>query len=105
MTRRRTEPEGWVGLIAAIVEDAPRLEGAACVGQSELFDARGDGEPWEAAQRRQQAAQRICRWACPAEPQCVAWFESLVPAVRPRGVVAGVIPGDAPPGRPKSASA
>lgn len=97
---RQPVPEGWVGLIAAIIAGTPPLPGAACAGRSELFDPRGDNEPYETTQRRQEAARRICEWTCPVQPECRRWVDSLKPAERPRGVIAGVIPGYTPPGRP-----
>lgn len=100
---RQPAPEGWVGLIAAIIADTPSLPGAACAGRSELFDPRRDNEPYEAMQRRQEAARRIREWTCPVQPERRSWVESLKPTERPRGVIAGVIPGDAPPGRPRRA--
>ncbi|BBZ03603.1 hypothetical protein MCHIJ_30400 [Mycolicibacterium chitae] len=66
----------------------PLLPGAACVGRSELFDERADHEDPDDRKYRHDKAVRICR-ACPAQPDCTTWFESLPTAQKPTGVIAG----------------
>ena len=69
-----TSVETFLGALAGI----PRLPGALCRGQWELFD---DAElPDEAL--------TLCR-RCPALAACSAWFEGLPPRRRPQGVIAG----------------
>jgi hypothetical protein len=74
---------GWIELIAAIVRRAPRLDGARCRGQHELFDA-DDGPHGEGT----AAAIRLCT-GCPALGACQQWAETLHHAYLPRGVLAG----------------
>lgn len=99
------QPPDWVALVGKILTDTPKLDGAACVGHAALFDPAEPSEPAEQVERRHEAASRICRWSCPRQQECESWVRSLSSRERPRGVVAGLIPGDAPPGRPKKASA
>lgn len=63
------------------LKGVPRLEGARCVGRSELFDEVDDPESVE-------YAVHICR-GCPALAACEDWFNGLRPAARPFGVIAG----------------
>lgn len=67
---------------------APRLDGARCVGRHEWFDlAEPDTDPAE-AKYHQLKALRLCS-GCPALAACSSWFDSLKPAQRPLGVIAG----------------
>lgn len=64
--------------------DAPRLEGAACLGKSDLMDPPEPGEDTD----RLAQAKAVCR-GCPALKQCRAWLNSLPRNKKPSGVVAG----------------
>jgi WhiB family redox-sensing transcriptional regulator len=67
-----------VDALFAALHGIPRLPGALCRGQHQLFD---DADlPDEAL--------AICT-RCPALASCSAWFEALPPRHRPRGVIAG----------------
>jgi hypothetical protein len=69
----------------------PRLPGALCRGEAELFD---DFDlPDEALQ--------LCA-QCPALTDCARWFDSLRPSQRPHGVIAGTV--NRPPRPRKRAS-
>ncbi|MFF0816149.1 hypothetical protein ACFYVR_13500 [Rhodococcus sp. NPDC003318] len=72
MTRRssggRHEP-GPVSLLAAILNDCPNLEHAACRRQHRLFDAALHPEPEADATVAQIAAERLCR-GCPHTTRC-----------------------------------
>jgi hypothetical protein len=46
----------------------PRLDGALCRGEHELF---GSDEPGDV-----EAAVELCSW-CPAKAKCVPWADSL----------------------------
>ena len=60
--------EPWAELVAAIVRGTPRLPGALCRHQPDLFDGDDD-------QDARQAAEFCGR--CPASEPCRAWSESL----------------------------
>ena len=68
----------WEGLAGALT-GIPRLEGANCIGLSELFDSLEDDDIHEAI--------AICE-CCPALTPCRLWADSL-PRSRLEGVVAG----------------
>ncbi len=72
------EPD-TVSLLGSILQDAPPLRGAACVGRAELFDI--DASPDHHAEARD-----ICR-SCPVLAQCGAW--ATAHPRRISGVVAG----------------
>lgn len=85
--------------LLAELNHAPRLPGARCRGQWQLFDAtthmcRGPA-PREVIEAR-QAAVRICV-TCPALSACRTWLASLPQRQRPAGVVAGLINGKSSP--------
>jgi WhiB family redox-sensing transcriptional regulator len=65
---------------------APRLSGAACVGEYDLFDPRDPSDPDR--EDIEAEAIAICH-ACPALFACRAWYDSLPPIKRPFGVTAG----------------
>ena len=75
-----------VGLLLAV--GAPALPGARCRGRAHLFDEPEPGEPAELVEQRHAQALGLCRH-CPALTACAAWLDSLKPAHRPAGVVAG----------------
>ncbi|MEZ0363382.1 WhiB family transcriptional regulator [Mycobacterium sp. pUA109] len=68
-------------LLAKILADTPKLDGAACVDNADVFDA-DDGD-WE-------LAVAICR-SCPALTDCGDWADGLRASDRPAGVVAGQV--------------
>lgn len=72
-------PAPWIELTAAIVRGTPRLRGALCRDQPELFDGDSD-------ETAQQAAQ-LCR-RCPARAPCGTWADTL-PHNAAHGVLAG----------------
>jgi hypothetical protein len=78
--RRKTLHAGepWLTLVAAILQRAPSLAGAACRGHGRLFEARTDAD--------RAAALALCR-RCPALSDCRTWVRSLTKP--PSGVVAG----------------
>lgn len=78
----------WEGLAAAL-NTAPNLHGAACAGQWRLFDPP-DVDAKERADetaRRHDIAKAICA-SCPIFEDCSSWAESLRP-----GEVSGVLAG------------
>jgi hypothetical protein len=76
----RAVEEGWVGLVAAIIEATPRLSGAACIGQPpELFDAAN------ASADDIAAAKALCA-RCDSFAACSQWASGQRHLV---GVVAG----------------
>jgi WhiB family redox-sensing transcriptional regulator len=96
MTRRRKTPAPVplpvVDLLAAILRDTPRLQGARCRTHPEVFDAthpigRGACSTRHHVDAR-AAAVAVCQ-RCPALPACRAWLESLPASQRPSGIVAG----------------
>jgi hypothetical protein len=60
----RGPEQGWLGLIAAIVWNTPKLSEASCKGKSGLFD--GD-QPHQV-----RRARSIC-FACPCLDACREW--------------------------------
>ncbi|MBB2990263.1 hypothetical protein FHR72_001731 [Mycolicibacterium iranicum] len=82
--RRRTIVGApWITLLAAILRDVPRLDGALCAGQPGVFDGR-DGRDGE----HTREAIALCA-QCPAHTACSEWWGTLGVPRRPRGVVAG----------------
>lgn len=62
---KRREVSGEMALLEAILTDRPNLEGAACIGRYELFDATdADSEAY-----RHAAAEAMC-WRCPVRSKC-----------------------------------
>ncbi len=70
-------------LLADLARDFPALPGAACRGQSDLFDI-SDGRDRQAVAR----AQAVCA-NCVARQRCADWLASVPPHRLPTGVVAG----------------
>ena len=87
--KARVTPSPIAELLADLAA-APHLPGAACRAQTALFDATIEdaGRPRTAAALH--AALQVCQ-QCRALGACTAWVDSLDPADRPRGVVAGRI--------------
>lgn len=73
----------------AALSGVPRLEGARCVGHSELWDITDDSTVTE-------YTVDVCS-RCPALAGCRDWLDSLTPAQRPVGVVAGRVVRRKPP--------
>lgn len=65
-----------------------RWTGAACVGEWELFDPRGEHEPAELHALRIEYARAICG-VCPVLTECHATAQNMRPADR-SGVWAGI---------------
>ena len=82
-----------VAAVLALAVAAPALPWARCKGAA-LWDERGDGESRQEAADRHAWAISACR-GCPALRACREWLESLQPAQRPGGVVAGQLVGGA----------
>ena len=79
-----------VTLLARILRGTPHLSGAACIGNSELFDTV---EPLDA-----EPALTLCA-RCPALEPCRTWADS-----QPRNTLSGVVAGQIrlrPDQRPK----
>jgi hypothetical protein len=88
--RIRVTPSPIAELMADLGH-VPRLPAAACRGRAKLFDATipdVSNRPRAAVARRE--ALKVCA-ACSCLRACSAWLDSLDPADRPRGVVAGRI--------------
>lgn len=66
----------------------PRLVGAACVGQPELFDDFRDGETFDQADARHRDALMICG-RCPVRPRCATAADEL--GGKARGVWGGTV--------------
>lgn len=69
---------------------APALPGAKCRGRSLVFDPARRGEHEDAVAQRHLQALLLCD-TCPARLPCEQWLNSLTPAHKPLGVVAGQI--------------
>jgi hypothetical protein len=83
-------------LLGAVL-DAPRLPSPQlCRGKSAVFDEYEDPELVE-------YATHLCQ-SCPALAACGQWLDSLKPARRPRGVVAGRVIRPPQPRKPKAAA-
>ena len=72
--------------LSALVD--PNLFGAACAGKAPLFDGRGKGESWAAAEDRHDQARVICR-TCPVQRSCAQALLDL-PLGQRHGIWAGV---------------
>lgn len=68
--------DGWLGLTSHIVERAPALRGAACVGKTDLFDPQEGRESDPAYELRRDRARRVCH-ECPVVASCVAWVKTI----------------------------
>lgn len=75
----------------------PALPGARCRGRHRLFDL----DPVDSAPQRHAQALTLCS-GCSALQACGDWLDSLTPARRPTGVVAGRIVPDRAVRKPKS---
>jgi hypothetical protein len=86
--KARVTPSPIAELFADLAA-VPRLRGARCRGQSELFDRTIPTLAFRpvAAQARREALQ-VCR-ECPALRACRDWLDGLAPIDRPAGVIAG----------------
>lgn len=94
------DPEATIALLSKIFAGLPKLSGAQCVGQWELFDARGEDEDADAARQRHAKAVALCH-RCPALTAC----EAFTAGERDVGQVrAGRLPTPPQRGRPKKAS-
>lgn len=92
MTRAPTDPV--TDLLVKILASTPRLEDAACIGRTELFDPQQDGEEAQDVTYRHRRAAALCK-DCPALAECHRWSQTERHQV---GVIAGRIP--PPRGRP-----
>lgn len=84
------------GLLGSLI-GVPQLPGAKCRGRHRLFDV----DPISSAPQRHAQALLLCD-SCPALEPCGRWLDSLTPARRPTGVVAGRIVPDRAVRKPKS---
>jgi hypothetical protein len=75
----------------------PRLPGAACREQHELFDLLDLDDP-DRAEIEARALQ-ICQTCCPALTACERWFDGLPARLQPTGVIGGQVRRPAAPGR------
>lgn len=89
---------GTVGLLAEILRDVPRLDGAACsLEHARLFDVPHQGGPGgrQRARQRRVIAERLCA-TCPAHDACADWATgepasnrgAYLPTPRPRKATA-----------------
>lgn len=76
-------------LIGALA-DIPNLDRALCKFRHHLFDEAQPGESDTDVERRQAFALRLCA-ACPELQRCRDYLDSLPPAKKPGGVIAGQI--------------
>lgn len=71
----------WAALIAQVIRHAPRLPGALCVGNAELFDGNTEDD--------RAAAAALCG-RCPSRRECSDFRRrSATWSGRPAGVIAG----------------
>jgi WhiB family redox-sensing transcriptional regulator len=71
--------ESLFGMLAG----TPRLDGAACIGRSALFDPQPADMPEGAVIEAQETALAICA-GCPVLRPCRVWFGSLPRRHRPK---------------------
>lgn len=90
--------------LLSALRSVPRLPGARCRGQSDLFDERHTDEPEDDWQHRSQTALHLCR-TCPALAGCQTWFADLPRHQQPPGVIAGQINQPEPARRPRKKAA
>jgi hypothetical protein len=88
--------------LSAALGAIPRLPGAACRGNHDLFDLRDLDDPDRADVGAD--AMAICE-RCPALAACEQWLASTPPHLRPYGVVAGLVRRPRPPRARKQAVA
>jgi hypothetical protein len=67
--------------LMAALAGAPRLPGALCRGEADLFDQYDDPATVD-------YCVDVCA-SCPARADCERWLDSLRPSQRPHGVIAG----------------
>ena len=84
----RYDADATIELLKHILTDAPALDGAACDGRHELFDAAHRGEDRDQILYRHRAAQAICV-TCPALDACTGNYLEVRSARRPPGVLDG----------------
>jgi hypothetical protein len=77
-------PPEWRELLEAIVAGMPRLQGALCVGLSDVFDAPDPG--WDSDVRERLAFAMHCCRCCPALLDCARWVGALPRDKKPLGV-------------------
>lgn len=95
MTRTPTPTEDpTIALLAKILAATPRLEDAACIGRTELFDPQQDGEEAQDVTYRHRRAAALCN-ECPALTECHRWAQTERQSA---SVLAGRVP--PPRGRP-----
>jgi len=87
--------------LLGLLDAAPKLRGARCVGRSEMFDPPPPGSPPAAQVEHAAAAVAVCH-GCPALTACRAWWDELARAERPAGVVAGQVSEPGPAERRKA---
>jgi hypothetical protein len=79
--RAHRRPAGPIALIAAIIRNMPKFEGAICAEDPRLWDGATEDDRREAI--------RVCVEDCGALHACTVWYRSLPQGARPSGVVAG----------------
>ena len=80
----------------AALHGIPDLPGARCAGRWELFDATDPASHSDDVEFAQHVALELCS-RCQVLTACGEWLESLPPARRPVGVVAGAVRRPRPP--------
>lgn len=91
MTAAPLDPQGVGRLLARVLADVPRLEGAACQGLWPAFESANPEENPDEVAYRHTTALATCR-RCPALDACAEWASGLRGRDRPDGIVAGQIP-------------
>ena len=75
--------------LSELLAGRDRWTGAACIGEWELFDPRGDDEPAELFSTRLEYARAYCR-ACPVLEKCHETAQAM-PATHRAGIWAGTV--------------
>ena len=98
MTPRRhplPPPTPEINLLIEILRGTPRLPGAACRDDPDLFDAtvaEGQGSRQSGLGAARERARAVCA-GCPALDACRDWVRATPQKRRPVGIVAGHAPG------------
>lgn len=79
----------WDNLAGALI-GIPDLAKGLCVGLPEIFDEASPGEAPAVVEQRYAEALRLCA-SCPELQPCRDYLDSLPPAKKPGGVVAGQV--------------
>lgn len=67
--RDHLDPTATIDLLKKILTDLPKLDGALCIGEHELFDAHHPDEDPSRARKRHERAAALCH-RCPVIDAC-----------------------------------